>query len=118
MNFSRHVKKVVNTVAKTPVTRKRVTVSKVNGRLSLDSTSMEVIYCSVQTPSYREMQLLPEGMKTKTLKKFISTSEIHAEDEVTGSPADHLIMTDGREFKVFQLLSSEFGVYKAIGVKQ
>ena len=117
MTLSAGVQQVIKSVAKETVVRKRMTVSRVNGRVQVDSTVNEDILCSVQTPSFKDIQLLPEGARTKTLKKFLSLFEILSEDETESTPADHLVLQDGREFKVLQSLRSEFGVYKAIGVK-
>jgi hypothetical protein len=58
-------------------------------------------WARVQPPS-NNMDLVPEGFRTKRRRRFNSTTEIKVADEATGIPADEIIW-NGTTWRVFHV---------------
>ncbi len=88
------------------------------GVRSPGATSVVQVTASVQPLGPREIQLLPEGVRTRFPVKLFATSELRAAGDVTGAAGDKFTFA-GRTFEVIAVedWSTHGGYWKAIAAR-
>lgn len=89
-----------------------------NGRPVAGGTTTITVNASVQPTSGRDLQLLPEGERTKESLTFFATSELRTSDPETGTPADRVAYgSKNYEIQSVQDWSELAGYWRAVGMK-
>ena len=91
--------------------------SYVDGLYVKGSTSTFKTLASVQQPTPKQLEILPEGEKDKDTKLFISKKPILTTNDEAGLIAD-LVMYKGQQYKIISSADwDDYGHTMAMGVK-
>ena len=104
-------------------TAKAVTVRRTSTGLYTDgiynkgSSSTFKTICSVQQPTPKELQSLPQGERTKDILKFISKKKIRTGSAKEGISAD-VVLHKGKEYKIISSADWEdYGYTESFGAR-
>ena len=62
-----------------------------DGRPVLGTPTVETIYASVQPAPGRQLEHLPEGLRSRVVMVAFTDAELRTADQATGLPADELV---------------------------
>lgn len=84
------------------LTRYAASTRGADGRATPGATTITTIYASVQPTSGRDLERLPEGLRSRESRTAYTSSPVATADQVLGIQADR-ITVDGSTFEVYQV---------------